>query len=144
MVMGIIGALLSIGSLFFNRYVKSYNTDAETRLIYSELLKARAKALYERRTVRVKLFPSCFEVYSSATDSGVAPTLQQALHYPIVWNKSGNNVDFDGRGMALNSRSICVGEGDGSVNSIVIAELRVRIGVKDKGGQCGADSITVR
>jgi prepilin-type N-terminal cleavage/methylation domain-containing protein len=144
-VIGIISILLAIGTLWFNGYARRYRADAETRMIYTELLKARAKAVYERRAVRVKLYQNSFEVYSSLVDSGVAPAYQQTLGYPIIWNQSGNNVDFDEKGTTYNIGCLCVNaDGIGSVDSIVIAQLRVRLGKKDKGDDCCADNITVR
>jgi prepilin-type N-terminal cleavage/methylation domain-containing protein len=145
-VIGIMSILTAIATPWFKGYLRRYRADAETRMIYSELLKARATAVYERRTVRVKLYQSRFEVYSSAADAGVVPIVQQVIGYPIVWNLNGNNVDFDNRGMTFNLGSICLdsGDGAGSVDSVVVDNIRVRLGKKDKGDDCKSDNITIR
>jgi prepilin-type N-terminal cleavage/methylation domain-containing protein len=145
-VIGIISIVLAIATPKFNEYLKRFRTDAQARMLYSELLAARANALYQRRETRVKLYANKFEVYSSACDSDVVPITIQVLRYPIVWNQSGNNIDFDERGMGLNTGCICIdaGEGTGGVDSVVISDLRVRIGKKDKGDDCNTANITVR
>jgi prepilin-type N-terminal cleavage/methylation domain-containing protein len=142
-VIGIVSILLAIGTLRFNEYMKRYRIEAQTRLIYSELLRARANALYQRRETRMKLYTNRFEVYSSKADSG-APIASQVLGYPIVWG-GGDNVDFDERGMAVNNQSICLdyGDGSGAVNSVVIFKTRVSIGKKDKqDDSCEGKNIT--
>jgi prepilin-type N-terminal cleavage/methylation domain-containing protein len=147
-IIGIISIVLAIATPNFNDYLKRFRTEAQARMLYSELLTARANALYQRRETRVKLYANKFEIYSSACDSGsgVAPISTQILRYPIVWNQSGNSIDFDERGMGLNTGCICIdaGEGTGGVDSVVISDLRVRIGKKDKGDDCKATNITVR
>jgi prepilin-type N-terminal cleavage/methylation domain-containing protein len=151
-VICIVSLLLAIGTLKFGESFKRYRTEAQTRMIYTELLQARANALYQRRETRVKFSRESFEVYSSVSDgSGVAPVMKQALRYPVMVNSNqdpdGVNVDFDEKGMAvLPLRSICINASDsvGSVDSVVIANLRVRIGKKDEGGTCDGENITTR
>lgn len=145
-VIGIISVLLSIGTLRFNEYMVRYRVDAQTRMIHSELLQARADAVFQRRGTRVKLYTDHFETYSSlADDSGIAPVRNQALDFPIIWN-NGNDVKFDVRGVASVWHSICVDAGDGSsaTDSIVISSTRMNLGRKDKGVACNADNITVK
>jgi len=151
-VIGIISILLSIATLRFNEYSKRYRMEAQTRLIYSELLKARINALYQRRSTRVKLYANRFEVYSSGLDdtAGVAPVRTQALSFPIVCTgdevaAEGYPVDFDSKGL-VTWRSICVDQSDGlaAVDSIVTWRTRVRIGKKEKGDACISTNITTR
>jgi Tfp pilus assembly protein FimT len=144
-IIGIISTLLILGTLQFDVYLKCYRTEAQTRMIYSELQSARANAIYQRRETRVKLYPTRLEVYSSATDSGAAPIDTQFLSYPITWN-NGNNIDFDASGTALNNCSVCLNpvDGSGAVDSIVVGDIRLRIGKKDKGDDCSADNITIK
>jgi len=147
MVVGTISLLLAFVTLDFGSYFTRYRTEAQTRQIYDELLKARSNALFQRRETRVKLYTNRFEVYSSSADcdKGVAPVVSQPLTLPIVWNQSGNNIDFDQRGIAQNLRSVCVGPGGtGTVDSIVVSKIRVRVGTKDKGDDCGKNSITIK
>jgi len=144
-VICIISILLAIGTLKFSEYARRYRTEAQTRMIYTELLQARANAIYQRRVTRITLYPERFEVYSSATDGSlIAPVVIKALQFPIIWNALGDKVDFDERGLALNARSICIAGSDlaGVVDSVVIADTRVSIGKKKQGKDCDRDYIT--
>jgi len=151
-VTGIVAILLALSTPRFGELAKRYRCEAQTRLIYTELLKARANALFQRRETRMKFFAERFEVYSSATEgAGVAPMARLALHYPIDLNGNGINVDFDVKGMALNLRSICIAgrEETGPVDSVVIGHTRVSIGKKniqkkDDKWDCEAPNITIR
>jgi prepilin-type N-terminal cleavage/methylation domain-containing protein len=155
-VIGIISILLAIGTLKFNEYMKRYRTEAQTRMVYAELLNARANALYQRRSVRVKLYAGHFDVYSSTQDdtNGVAPVHTQTLSYPIVCSatngdglKGGYLLDFDSKGLTSNWCTICMdnSDGTGAVDSVKIFETRVSIGKKDKGdGNCKPENITIR
>lgn len=151
-VICIVSILLAIGTLKFSEYARRYRTEAQTRMIYSELLQARANALYQRRMTRIKFSRDSFEIYSSAADgSGIAPLTTQALGYSILVNSNenadGEKVDFDERGLALPpSRSICIGGSDlaGAVDSVVISDTRLRIGKKKQGKDCDGDYITSR
>ena len=147
-VICVISILLAIATLRFSDYLKSYRKEAQTRMFYDELLRARANALYQRRDTRVKLYTDRFEVYSSLIDcdTGVAPIVSQSLPFPVTWNNSGNNVDFDERGLAQNNGSICVASGDGAsaVDSVVIYNTRISIGIKGKDDECNSDNIKTK
>jgi len=151
-VTGIVAILLALATPRFGAWATRYRCEAQTRLIYTELLKSRANALFQRRETRMKFYAERFEVYSSATDgSGVAPLARLALRYPIDLNGTGSNVDFDVKGMALNLRSICIAgrEDTGPVDSVVIGHTRVSLGKKniqkrDDKWDCEAPNITIR
>jgi prepilin-type N-terminal cleavage/methylation domain-containing protein len=142
---GIASILLAIAVPRFTDYLTRYRTEAQTRLMYDELLRTRANALYQRRKTLVKFYPDRFEAYSSAAEgSEVAPIAVQLLRYPIEINVTGAVVEFDERGITWQPRSICIagGEGTGAVDSVVIAETRVSIGKKDRGNECNSGNIT--
>jgi prepilin-type N-terminal cleavage/methylation domain-containing protein len=152
-VIGIISILLSIATLRFNEYSKRYRMEAQTRLIYNELLQARINALYQRRTTRVKLYPNRFEIYSSTHDdtAGVAPVRTHPLSFPIICTgdevaAKGYPVVFDSAGIAVESRTLCLDEGDAlaAVDSVVISKTRVRIGKKDNPDECDPNKISTR
>ena len=142
-VIAIVSILLTLGTLSFNEYARRYAAEAQTRMIYSELLKARANALYQRRQTRVKLYEKRFEVYSSTIDS-VAPIVNQALSYPITWSQVGNKVTFDSNGITTNKTSICLETDTGSVESVVIHSVRTGIGKKAKEDVCKSENITIK
>lgn len=152
-VIAIVSILLTIATLGFKDYTRRYRTEAQTRLIFAELLKARVNAVCQRRATRVKLYPQRFEIYSSQQDdsSGVKPLQTHPLSYPVVSNAPGNpalghRIDFGSDGLANQKLTICLeqNEGSGSVDSIKVSQTRTSIGKKDKGDDCISDNITVR
>jgi prepilin-type N-terminal cleavage/methylation domain-containing protein len=151
-VIGVLSILIAIATPLFSRMAKRARTEDQTRTIYTELQRAQANALYQRRSTRVRLYRDHFEIYSSQFDNqnGVAPIQTTALSYPVTCNGSGDGVagyplEFDQKGLATPC-SICLEGGDasGSVDSVVISTTRISIGIKDKGDACNADNITKR
>jgi len=153
-VTSIVSILLAIATLGFNELSRRYRSEAQTRLLFSEILKARNNAICQRRATRVKLYPGRFEVYSSQADDsrGAGPLQTQDLSFPITcsddsWNRAkGYSIDFGRDGIALQKISVCLeeGQGTGSVDSIKISATRVSIGKKDRGNDCKGDNITIR
>lgn len=144
-ILCIIAILLAMGTLKFSEYSRRHGTESQTRSLYMALLTAQANAVYQRRGTRVKLYRDSFEVYSTVSD-GVSPIARERLTYPITWNQSGNNIDFDLRGVAPLKRSVCVDnpEGLGEVDSVVVAQTRVSLGKRETGELCNDDSISKR
>lgn len=150
----ILSILLTIGTLRFQEYLQRYRTEAQTHLLYAELLKARTNAIYQRKGTRVKFYQGRFEVYSSQVDGPeVTPLATHLLSYPITSPPTidfditaGGDIDFDERGVTYDIHSLCLQETpySGAVDSIVIHNLRTSIGKKDKGDACTSDSITLK
>jgi prepilin-type N-terminal cleavage/methylation domain-containing protein len=150
-VTGIFSLLLAFAVPLFSQYMKHYRIEAQTRMIYTELLQARANALFQRRALRVKLYRDRFEVYSSSQDSGAAPVQTVALSFPITSNGHGDGVkgypiDFDVKGLSSDWCSICLeaAGASGAIDSVVISPNRVGLGEKDKGDACTSDNISKR
>ena len=148
-VTGILSLLLAFAVPLFSQYLTHYRIEDQTRMIYTELLQARANALFQRRANRVKLYRDRFEVYSSSQDSGVAPVQTWALSFPITCSGHGDGVngypiDFDAKGLSFDWCSICLAAtgASGAIDSVVISPNRVRLGEKDKGDACTSDNIT--
>jgi len=154
LVIAAVSILTAIGTMNFNAYAKRYKTEAQTRLLYSELLRARVNAVHQGRPIRIKLYRARFEVYSSERDNadGVSPLQTHTLDYPITSTASEGNatqgypLQFEPNGLAKVLGSICLEQsaGSGAVDSIKIAFTRVSIGKKDRGEECNADNITIK
>lgn len=151
LIMAMVAILMTIGTFAFQDYSRRYRTEAQTRLLFSEVLKARANAICQRRGTRVKFFADRFEVYSSQQDgSTVRPLETHRLTYPLTSNGTGwgegMDVDFDESGIASKLCSICLdpSAGSGAVDSVVIYWSRISIGKKDKGNGCEDGSITYK
>lgn len=149
-VMTIMAVLVAVGTLQFREYSRRYRSEAQTRLLFGELMKARNDAFCRRRPVRVKLYPERFEVYSSQHDSGTTPLQIHRLSFPLTWKgidpDTGFDLDFGFDGLALQNLTVCLADaaGTGGVDSIKIFKTRVSIGKKDKGNDCDPDNITVK
>lgn len=140
LVTAIVSILLAIATLSFKDYYRRYRTEAQMRLIFSQLLKARVNAICQRRTIRVKLYPTRFEVYSTMQDqtSGVRPLQTFLLSYPVtLTNRFGDvlaeyRIDFKNVGITDDWGGICLEStaGSGAVDSITVYATRIRIGKK--------------
>ncbi|QWV92029.1 prepilin-type N-terminal cleavage/methylation domain-containing protein [Geomonas oryzisoli] len=150
-VIAIVTILATVGTYFFNKQQKGFPMEAQTRLIFSELLEARARAIYQRRGTRVKLYADRFEVYSSQQDGGrVAPVRTLLFTYPVTSSvdlADGSDIDFEETGISFVGLStICLESvsGYGGVDSVIVATTRVSIGKKDKGDDCKPENITLK
>ncbi|MBJ6749614.1 pilus assembly FimT family protein [Geomonas anaerohicana] len=152
LAIGLAAILTAIGSFYFQKYQKSYRIDAQTRLLFTELLKARTLAIYQRRGTRVKIYADRFEVYSSLQDGGaVHPVQRHLLQYPVTATANldlaaGGNIDFDETGITYGWSSICLESvpGYGAVDSVVVAATRVSIGKKGTGDDCKTENIKLK
>ncbi len=152
-LMALVSILLTIATLEFKEYLKHSRMEAQTRLLYGQLLKARVDAVCQRKTVRVKIYPDRFELYSSQLDNvnGVEPLQTNLLSYPITCNRAwgsdgGYSIDFERDGLSNQNFSICLepSSGSGAVDSITMFSTRISIGKKDGGDACNTDNITAR
>uniref|UniRef100_C6E0T6 Prepilin-type N-terminal cleavage/methylation domain-containing protein n=1 Tax=Geobacter sp. (strain M21) TaxID=443144 RepID=C6E0T6_GEOSM len=156
-IVGILSILYAIGTLSFNSYQKRYRTEAQTRFLFSEIQKARADAICQRRGTRIKVYRDRFERYSTYQDdtSGVQPLQTNPLTFPVVWEATSANgdryiIDFESRGIidtdASSGGSICIDDNSasGAVDSIKIYSTRISIGKKGQGNDCSSANITVK
>jgi hypothetical protein len=148
-IVACLAALIALGTLMFQRYDRSFRTEAQTRLILTELMKARMNAITQHRVTRVKLYRDRFEVYSSGSDGG-NPVMTQTLNFPLMSNlggfANGAKVDFQETGFTRDLGSVCV-DADGvqpALDSIIISTTNMRSGVKDKGNDCESGNITIK
>lgn len=142
-VICIAGILIAIATLQFNTYVTKTNIEAQTKMLFSDLMKVRSEALFEKRARAVSITGTQFIVYSSNVASGV-PRETKTLKYPIVKNIGGTIV-FDTRGLtSVDNGCICV-EPSGSpasYDSVILFTTRIRIGKRADGGECKSADIT--
>lgn len=148
-VIGILSTLAVIGTVNFRKYLERYRVEAQTRMLYQELLKARSDALYRRREIRLRIYPERFELYSS-NDVGVAPLRTLPLSFTLRCKGEeegggGVTVVFDSRGVAEKGCSICLDrESDSPVDSVVVYKTRVRIGKNEDPSVCDSDYIKTK
>ena len=146
-IMAIIGILLAIGTLDFNRMTRKYAIDNQTRSFYTDLMDARLKSMYKKKSHYVKLTADTFSLYSSV-DAGGNPlglTLTKGLKQQITWG-TPNIIEFNSQGLTTNIGSICIADGanPGTNDSIVISRARVNMGKRKNGGACKSDDIEIK
>ncbi|WP_136526613.1 pilus assembly FimT family protein [Geomonas ferrireducens] len=148
-IVACLAVLIALGTLMFQRYDRNFRTEAQTRLILTELMKARMNAITQHRATRVKLYRDRFEVYSSGSDEG-DPVMVQTLNFPLMSNlpgfAKGAKVEFQETGLTRNLGTVCV-DADGmqpALDSIIIFATSMRSGVKDKGNDCDSENITIK
>lgn len=142
MVIGIMGILLTVATVQFSTYTRKAAVESQTRVLYSDLMEVRNKALFEKSNRLLKLqSATSYVIYG---DSGTTVLETKPLKVPIIWTNSGD-ILFDTRGMLQNvdNKTICISDENGSpVDSIVISATRIRIGKLDEGASCNASNVT--
>ena len=153
--LALIAVLMTLAWQQWDVQVRKVAIEAQTRKLLTDLLKARADALYQRRpcSVVVRGDGLQYSVYSSvATDSSVAALSVVDLKYQLV-TSGATPIGFDERGLLMNDAAnagacICVSAGNNSssVDSLVLSNARIQIGKWTVSGgsasDCTADKIT--
>jgi len=145
----IVSVLVVIAALGFTEYMRRDKKQNQTRMIHAEIMQARLHSLTERRGRVAKISRTSFEVYSSAVDDeqGAAPQLKLALQYPVEWNGTGRSIEIDDRGVVTSGwRSICLEDvtDKALLDSVVVRNTRVSLGMRKEGATCAGDWITVK
>jgi prepilin-type N-terminal cleavage/methylation domain-containing protein len=142
---GVITILLAIATLEFNKYMTKSNIESQAKMMYSDMMTARAEALLQKsdRSIKVDTTAKVFSIHPSSNGSGT-PLLQKTLNFPLD-SDNGNTVAFDTRGVANITKIICVGVSGNpaAVDSIIITETRIQLG-KRTGGTCSSANITAK
>lgn len=143
-VIMLIGLLTGLGTWQYASYSKKATIQAQTRVLYGDLMQYRMRAFYEKRNWTFKFSASGYGIYSSS-DVTVAPVASVALKHPVTTSDFSQTVIFDSQGGAsVSGKAICVASSnDAPVDAVVISATRVQIGKKDE-GSCASDNITAK
>lgn len=130
-VVAIIGTLLTIAGLEVSGWLSNYKVETEIKNMYVDLMNARARAMQRNRVHFVTLTTTQYKTYediypapdgdgqlttggsdclcSSTCSSSDCRVMQKDLdaRYPIVWNGSGNEIDFLTTGLSNVNKTIC-------------------------------------
>ncbi len=145
-VMAIIATILAIATLNFNQMTRKSNIEAQTRMMYADIMKARAESLLIKKGRSVVVTASTFSVYSS-TAVTVGPLLQRTLKYPVTLNPTSFQIDFDTMGIAsLDGAALCASTNNNpaGVDSIVVEKTRILMGKWKQGVSCSAANIDAK
>lgn len=146
-VMAIIGILLSMATLQFDRMTRKARIEGQVKTLVADLMTVRSEALLRKRARAVSISPSSFAVYSSAVAEGSAVSLKKLVD-PMV--SAPTTILFDTRGMAISveggAQALCVEPADnpGSVDSVVVSLTRIQIGKRAAGGACSSAAIDIK
>ena len=142
-VISIIGILAGALGHSYQDWAQRYAVEAATRLIYSDLQKARISAVDKNCTHFAVLNDFSYEISEDSNGSGtidsgdsVWPAFPKQSEYRIVKNGSGNKIYFHQDGQLAPSRTIRLeSDCDPDRNCIKISSTRIVMG-KYLGGAC--------
>ena len=154
-IMAIMATILSIATLQFNQMSRKYNIEAQTRMLYADIMKVRSEALLQKRPRAVNFVSTTtqttFSIYSSANTS-VGAAAQNPMKFPMI-PVGTTTISFDQMGMASSSGfnftveppilALCTSLDDKSIgyDSIVITPTRIAIGKRQEGQDCTYDKV---
>ena len=140
-VIGIIGVILAIATLQFNKLTRKANIEAQAKTLYADLMTVRTQALLQKTDRAVTFTATQFAVYPSVSTSG-PPVLQRTLKYPVT-PAGATTVLSDTAGMASSIPSgetvaICVepAEEGPAVDSVIFSQTRITLGKRIPGKDC--------
>ena len=145
----IIGILLSIGTMQFNRYATKSQVESQVNSLYADLQRARTEALYQKRNRYVRVQSTTFSVHSSALSaaSGASALFTHAYKHQFASNLGiPATFMFDTHGLLSGTNnSICVepGNNTGYIDSLIVYTTRIQMG-KNNGTTCAEANITVK
>lgn len=155
-VVTILGVLLALGTLQFNRFLVKGEIERQTQELYADFMATRTAAVTQHSSKMVKMTPRAFTFYSSPMSGG--NNFTRNLSKPVTWaGKASSDTEktivFDERGtfdiVNNGNTTICVEPSDESVriDSIVVFSTRIHMGkVYFQGlqGECKSANVTVK
>lgn len=143
-VIGIVGILLTIGTINFNQWLIKNRVEAQVRQMATDFSELRVRAFTTKQTHRITVNVSSyiFKSYSSESDGGtIIPSGMHTVQFPL---KTSTGADFDGtfefdpRGMSMgNVNSIFLDSQNASpaLDCLKIHTIRINPGKKN-GSNC--------
>jgi len=155
-VVTILGTLLAIGTLQFNRFLAKGEIERQTQELYADFMATRTAAVTQQTSKMVKITPTEATFYDSPLGNG--STITKKLSKPVTWagKTSGETeklIIFDERGtfdiVNNGNTTICAEPSDEStrIDSIVVFSTRIHLGkVYFQGvqGECKSANVTVK
>lgn len=134
----LITIMLSIATFQFSAFSKKSGVESQTRKLYGDLMELRSKAMFEKRSMGIKLSTLSYSIYSSEVMT-VNPIQVTNLKVPI----NTGAIVFDTRGMLQSTAtSVCISEAnDAPVDSIAVSMTRIKLGKLKAGEECLSENI---
>lgn len=139
----IIGLLTTIGTLAFNSMSRKGAIEAQAKEIYSDLMKARAEAMFQKVNRSATVTATQFSIYPNDSGTGT-PILEKTYKQTMVSNDA-NLLVFDANGLANVPKAYCIGDvsNPGVIDSIIVSQTMILMG-KRTGGACKSANITAK
>ena len=137
--LAVVGILLGISTLKFNEYCRKSGMESQTQTIFSDLMKLRARALFEKRHMVAKFTNTTFAIYSSL-NVAVQPMMTRTLSHRL--GTGSLKLVFNERGLAESNHSICIdSDNPAYCDSLVVYSTRIQLGKRKAGKPCQSDYI---
>lgn len=140
----VIAVLLGISTLKFGQMSKKSGIDAQTRMLYADLMTVRNEALTRKKGRAVTFDGAQFKAYSSQEALGKV-MMQRTLKYPML-PATVTTIYFDTLGVATWSASgnvyeslpICVDpmEDSAAYDSLILSRTRIKMAKRKSGAEC--------
>lgn len=127
-----------IAGMNYKSLVAKASMEKQIKMIYSDILEVRQRALLEKRPRTVEFSANAFKIFSGESAQG-EPVLKRDLVHPIKWSSSDAvkvRVSYDTWGSTSKLVTIYLDRKDSnapSVDCVVISRFRVRMGKNDAG-----------
>lgn len=144
-VIAIMGILGTLATVWFGSYLQKANVEQQVRIMYADLMKARAQAIMQKTPLKVEVSTTRLTFKDAGTDAVIGAT---DLKYPIAAVAS-STVQFDTLGFASGAgvpMTLCVapvGNTPASVDGIQIDPSMIQMG-KITGGACNGANIAIQ
>ena len=164
-VIVIAGILAAIAIPGMNGFIRKGRIANQTRRLYSDLMNVRVMAMSRNMTHFIRFNTNPYKVYADMDGSGTYTAADpQVLNRRsadkgaatpffnevpgeevlILSNNLGSQVVYNGRGLANNEGTICVGMTAASlkptVNCVTFTRTRIRMGQIESGKECNANN----
>jgi Tfp pilus assembly protein FimT len=137
-----------IAAMNFANYATKRDAENDIKQLYADLMKARAMAITQSRTIQVRFSNTSSKAYTLVTDlnedgdfDDPGEILERAtLKLDLYWNNnpaSGVNIAFSSKGIVTSNGTFTNNVSDAEYNCINVFATRINLG-RLSGGQCEA------
>jgi prepilin-type N-terminal cleavage/methylation domain-containing protein len=151
----IMGILAAIGTAGFTGLVQKYNINNQTKMMYTDIMTARAMAAMKNRAHFVNLSANQYSIYDDTNPSpngdGTLNTsndtlvLQKTLDKAITWNGSTATMEFNVRGLCNTLMTICIySTVNPEYDCIKTSRTRITLGKLTTQGTCSESNCTTK
>lgn len=144
-IIGIIGILLSIGTINFHDWQVDRNIEKQVREMEADFANLRLMAIHQKKRCEIRISPNSLTFCEyNPYDDLAPPSVISTKNLPYQIQTDGGNISFDSRGFAIDSTSFAdivnrhiwvlpTGNGAGC-DSLIISTSKINIGKRQNDG----------